>query len=182
MNKKPEAPREPIPQEHPADAPAGWATEQDILAGKSGVSFLLFKGHQPPAIVISNNNSICAALQSSPEHVKLCDPYCGEAHRLAMSSGRIHYKCHAGLNCFAQPVKISRSQNLVVIGGRAFNRRSEYDALVERFLSGDLKWLLSEEVFKTIIFAEAEHLDAVADRVTRAAAGFRQPGQVEVDT
>jgi diguanylate cyclase (GGDEF)-like protein len=182
MNKKPEAPREPIPQEHPADAPPGWATEQDVLAGKSGVSLLLVEGHQPPAIVISNNNSICAALQSSPEHVKLCDPYCGEAHRLAMGSGRIHYKCHAGLNCFAQPVKIGRSQNRAVIGGRAFARRSDYDALVERFLSGDLKSLLSEKVFKNIIFAEAEQLDAVADRVARAAEIFREPGQVEVDT
>ena len=48
------------------------------------MSLLLVDGHQPPAIAVSNNNSICEAFQSSPEHVKLCDPYCGDAHRRAM--------------------------------------------------------------------------------------------------
>ena len=90
-----------IVQEHPEDAPAGWAAVQDKLAATAGLSVLLVDGRQPPALVASNNNSICHAFQSSLEYVSLCDPYCGDAHRRALSAGSaVQYKCHAGLQCF----------------------------------------------------------------------------------
>ena len=38
------------------------------------------EGRQPPSLAIANNNSICQVLQSSQEHARLCDPYCGDAH------------------------------------------------------------------------------------------------------
>ncbi len=62
-----------ILQEHREDAPAGWPEVQDKLAGSMGLSVLLVDGRQPPALVVSNNNSICHAFQTSPEHVGLCD-------------------------------------------------------------------------------------------------------------
>src|SRR5437762_2592764 len=109
-----------IPQEAPEGAPAGWAEVQIAAAESSGISLLLVEGHQPPALTLSNNNSICAALQSSPEHVKLCDPFCGEAHARATAANAItHYRCHAGLQCFAVPVE-SDERDLVAIGVRAF--------------------------------------------------------------
>ena len=37
-----------------------------------------------------------------------------------MSAGTmVEYKCHAGLQCFTQPVEIGNKRNLAVIGGRA---------------------------------------------------------------
>jgi len=108
-----------IVQEHPQDAPAGWVEVQEKLAASSGLSILLVDGRQPPALVASNNNSICHAFQSSLEYVGLCDPYCGDAHRLALSAGStVHYKCHAGLQCFTMPVQIGGEPNLAAIGGR----------------------------------------------------------------
>ena len=172
MVKRPERQNE-IVQEQPADAPHGWSAVQEALASISGLSLLLVEGRQPPAVAISNNNSICQALQSSPEHVGLCDPYCGEAHKRANREGRIHYKCHAGLNCFAEPVRIGRQENLAVIGGRAFAKTGDYDALIERFFSGDLKSLLSDDVFTNIVFANPQQLDELADRVAKAAAKFQ---------
>jgi hypothetical protein len=79
------------PQEHREDAPASWPEIQDSLAAASGLAVLLVDGYQPPAVVVSNNNSICKTFQTSPEHVELCDPYCGAAHsrgrlRLAVSA------------------------------------------------------------------------------------------------
>ena len=65
------------PQEHREDAPHSWPETQDSLAESSGLALLLIDGYQPPAVVVSNNNSICHAFQTSPEHVQLCDPYCG---------------------------------------------------------------------------------------------------------
>ena len=55
----------PIVQEHPEDAPAGWVAVQQKLAATTGLSVLLVDGRQPPALVASNNNSICHAFQSS---------------------------------------------------------------------------------------------------------------------
>src|SRR6266545_2473263 len=168
-------PNEPVEivQEHPEDAPAGWAEVQDKLAAASGLSVLLIDGRQPPALVASNNNSICHAFQSSPEYVGLCDPYCGEAYRRALSAGSaVQYKCHAGLQCFTMPVQIGREQNLAAIGGRAFLSGADYRSLIDRFRAGELNELLGSKPFENVIFAESERLDHLSERLQKAARNF----------
>ena len=158
------------PQEHREDAPPSWPELQDSLAESSALALLLVDGYQPPALVVSNNNSICDALQSSAEHVTLCDPYCGAAHTKATAAGgTVEYKCHAGLTCFAKPVELSGKRNLVVIGGRAFVKSSDYQQLIERFRNGDLQNIASEAVFENILFAEPQRLAELAERLDRAA-------------
>jgi diguanylate cyclase (GGDEF)-like protein len=159
-----------IVQEHPQDAPPGWEPMQDKLAAAAGLSLLLVDGRQPPAILVSHNNSICHAFQSSLKYVGLCDPYCGDAHRRAMSAGTaVEYKCHAGLQCFTMPVQIGKQQNLAVIGGRAFISGADYRSLVERFRAGELNELLEKMPFDNVIFAEPERLQKLAERVDKAA-------------
>ena len=161
------------PQERREDAPPAWQEIQDGLAGSSGLALLLVDGHQPHALVISNNNSICHALQNSPEHVKLCDPYCGRAHAEAMrANGTIEYKCHAGFQCFAKPVELGTKRKLAVIGGRAFLSSADYRQTVERFRSGDLQELAADETFANVIFAETERLDELEERVERSTERF----------
>jgi diguanylate cyclase (GGDEF)-like protein len=158
------------PQEHREDAPHSWPETQDSLAESSGIALLLVDGHQPPAVVVSNNNSICHTFQTSPEHVQLCDPYCGAAHSKAMKAGgTINYKCHAGLSCFAKPVEISGKRNLAVIGGRAFVKSSDYQQLIERFRTGDLQSIASDEVFANILFSDSQRLTELEERVERSA-------------
>jgi diguanylate cyclase (GGDEF)-like protein len=177
----PAGPTPKIIQEQPERAPAAWRETQDSIAGTSGLSLLLVDGIQPPALLISNNNSICQALQSSPEHVGLCDPYCGEAHRRAMSTGTItHYRCHAGLQCFAMPVEIDERRQLAVIGGRAFLTSADYRATAARFREGDLHELLSTDLFSNVIFASEQDLDHAAIRLTEAAAAIDKQAGVEV--
>src|SRR5678815_5178591 len=122
--------RSPIalnPQEHRETAPPAWPEVQDGLAESCGLALLLVDGHQPPAIAISNNNSICHTLQTSPDHVTLCDPYGGLAHSRTMKAGEtIEYQCHAGLHCFARPIEIAGKRKLAVIGGRAFVKSADY--------------------------------------------------------
>ncbi len=143
---------------------------QDKLAAAAGLSLLLVDGRQPPAILVSHNNSICHAFQSSLKYVGLCDPYCGDAHRRAMSAGTaVEYKCHAGLQCFTMPVQIGKQQNLAVIGGRAFISGADYRSLVERFRAGELNELLEKMPFDNVIFAEPERLQKLAERVDKAA-------------
>ena len=158
------------PQEHREDAPPSWPETQDAMAASSGLALLLVDGYQPPAVVVSNNNSICCSLQNSPEHVQLCDPYCGAAHSRALKAGgTVEYKCHAGLSCFAKPVEVGAKRNLAVIGGRAFVKSSDYQQLMERFRTGDLQSLASDEVFANILFSEPQRLNELAERVERSA-------------
>jgi diguanylate cyclase (GGDEF)-like protein len=157
-------------QERREDAPTPWLELQDSLAESSSLALLLVDGHQPPALAVSNNNSICRTLQSSPEHVGLCDPYCGVAHsRATEAGGTVEYKCHAGLSCFAKPVEIAGRRNLAVIGGRAFVSSADYQQAMERFRKGDLQNLAADEVFANIIFSEPQRLEEMAERVDRAA-------------
>jgi len=157
------------PQEHREDAPPSWPEIQDSLAESSALALLLVDGHQPPAVVVSNNNSICHTFQSSPEHAGLCDPYCGTAHARAVKAGDVvEYKCHAGLSCFAKPVELGSKRNLAVIGGRAFLKSSDYQQLMERFRTGDLQEIATEKVFANILFSDPQRLGELADRVDRA--------------
>jgi diguanylate cyclase (GGDEF)-like protein len=169
----PAGPLTDIVQEHREDAPEGWAAVQDELAAASGLSLLLVDGRQPPALVVSNNNSICHAFQSSLEYVGLCDPYCGDAHRRALSAGStVQYKCHAGLQCFTTPVQIRGEENLAVIGGRAFVSGADYRSLVDRFRGGELNDLLACDPFENVIFAEPERLDQLSERLQKAVRNF----------
>ncbi|HEX6649033.1 MAG TPA: diguanylate cyclase [Pyrinomonadaceae bacterium] len=157
------------PQEHREDAPPAWPEIQDSLAESSGLSLLLVDGHQPPAVVVSNNNSICHTFQNSPEHAGLCEPYCGVAHSRAIKAGgTVEYKCHAGLSCFAKPVELSAKRKLAVIGGRAFVKSADYQQLMERFRTGDLQSVASDEVFANLLFSESQRVSEMAERVDRA--------------
>ena len=174
--------RSPIalnPQEHREDAPPGWAEAQDGLAESCGLALLLVDGHQPPAVAISNNNSICQAFQTAPDHATLCDPYCGVAHSRAIKAGgTVEYECHAGLQCFAKPVEIGGGKRkLAVIGGRAFVKSANYQRLMERFRTGDLQSLAtSDELFSNILFADEQRLNELAERVDKSARRFRTAG------
>ena len=166
-----------IVQEHPEDAPPGWLEVQEKLASSLGLSLLLVDGRQPPAVAASNNNSICHAFQSSPEHVRLCDPYCGDAHRRAMSAGAVvHYKCHAGLECFTMPVEIAGEPNLAAIGGRAFLTSADYRSLADRFREGELNELLDRAPFENVIFSEPQRLTQLSAGLEKAVRGFSAPG------
>jgi diguanylate cyclase (GGDEF)-like protein len=171
-----------IVQEHPEDSPAGWALMQEKLAAQSGLSLLTVDGRQPPALVVSNNNSICHAFQSSMEYVGLCDPYCGDAHRRALSAGApVEYKCHAGLQCFTMPVQIGHEQNLAVIGGRAFVNAADYRSLVDRFRNGELNDLLGTEPFTNVIFSDEENLKQLSERLQKAVRQYNSAKQREAE-
>ena len=153
--------------------PNGWTEVQDGLASAAGLSLLLVEGRQPPALAVSNNNSICQAFQSSPAHAHLCQPDCGRAYERASSKGgAVQFRCHAGLHCFAAPVNLGTEKPLTVIGGRCFLRVADYRALAERIRAGDLADLLSAELFANVIFATHQDLDDAAVRVALSAESF----------
>jgi diguanylate cyclase (GGDEF)-like protein len=164
----------PVLAEHREDSPSGWPEAQDNLALTNGFAILLVDGPQPPAVVVSNNNSICETLQSSPKYRRLCDPYCGVAHSKAMEAGTtVEYKCHAGLQCFVTPVEISGREGLAAIGGRTFVKSLDYQTAIERFRAGDLQALASNELFENILFSDRQRVRDFAEVVGRTARRFR---------
>ena len=180
MTTKQRAHTAAIVQEVSERAPNGWPAAQHSIADAAGIALLLVEGHQPPALAIANNNSICEALQSSPDYVSLCDPYCGVAHsRTVAEDAVVHYRCHAGLECFAIPVQIGDEQPLAIIGGRAFASGAEYRKLVERVRTGDLQKLSSDDLFRNVIFADEADLDHAALKVGQAVLAFNKQVQPE---
>lgn len=161
-------------QVQPHDAPANWTDAQNSLAAAAGLSVLLIEGHQPPALAVSNNNSICHAFQTSPKHAHLCDPYCGDAFKRAMEAGDVaYYRCHAGLHCIAMPVELDKKRKLAIIGGRAFLTTADYRALAERIRVGDLQDMLTSELFRNVIFAAQQDLNDLERRVSASIAEFQ---------
>jgi len=161
------------------EAPSGWDERQNALAATTGLALLLVEGHQPPALAVSNNNSICHAFQSSPKHAHLCEPYCGVAYKRARESVTdAHYRCHAGLHCAAVPIEI-QGRKLAVIGGRAFLKSADYRQLGERIRAGDLQDLLSTDLFKNVIFAAQEDLQALRPRVLNLVADYEHNASIE---
>jgi diguanylate cyclase (GGDEF)-like protein len=156
-----------------------WSDQQRRLSEESGLALLLVEGHQPPALVVSNNNSICEAIQSSAEHAALCEPYCGEAHQRALSSaGPTHYRCHAGLHCFATPVQLGNQTGLAMIAGRTFLSAADYRSAAKRFSEGDLSDIPKHGIFDNVIFSSREVLDGLADRLVRTVRDYN--GQITV--
>jgi diguanylate cyclase (GGDEF)-like protein len=154
-------------------SPGEWAETNDRLATESGLSILLLGSQQKTPLAISNNNSICAALQSSAGHKELCEKHCGAAFERAMRAGGIiKYKCHAGMNCFSMPVAIDGEKAMVVLGGRAFESLADYQSFTERVRVGDLEDIFSGELFQNVIFAESHDLDALARKIGNRAAQF----------
>src|SRR6185312_2828427 len=182
MTKESPDPRRVISEEDPHANRFGWAEVQQDLAAKAGLSLLLVEGQQPPQLAVSNNNSICQAIQSSPAHSSLCDPFCGNAHQRALQAGTITaYRCHAGLHCFAAPVQIGAKNDLAVIGGRAFLEISEYRNAIERFRTGDLKDLFTQETFDNVIFGTHSRMDQLVDNLGRTLRDYNGSMQTEVE-
>jgi diguanylate cyclase (GGDEF)-like protein len=147
-----------------------WEEAQGELCARTGLALLLVEGRQPPQLTACNNNTICQTFQSSPAHSHLCEPYCGEAHQRARAAGgRTDYRCHAGLNCFAIAFEPRKGRSLAVIGGRAFLSAADYRALAERFRTGDLRELLSDDLFRNVLFTTRDGLDQLSAGVAEAA-------------
>ncbi|MDQ4121973.1 MAG: diguanylate cyclase [Acidobacteriota bacterium] len=143
-----------------------WQQTQDALAERAGLSVLLVEGHQPPALAVSNNNSICRVVQSSQTHAERCEPFCGAAYQKTLEAGKpINYRCHAGLYCVAAPVE-NEEKPLVAIVGRAFLKTSDYRDLTERIFLGDWQNLPEIELFENInLSASLKDLEKLAERL-----------------
>ncbi|HWP44238.1 MAG TPA: diguanylate cyclase [Blastocatellia bacterium] len=140
-----------------------WLRLQRSLAAKNNISLTTISRDGAVIGRIENDNSICKAMRVSPEHARLCAADCSKAFADATEQGAtVGYRCHAGLHCFAIPVRVDRQQ-LVVLGGRAFTRSSEYAEFLTRY--ADMEAVQTGDCLRSIHFISTAELRSTAELV-----------------
>ena len=139
----------------------------DELAEKSGLAIVM-TDELSPALSKSNNNSMCEMLYNSEKFAPECEKFCGKAFERATEAGEIiAYKCYAGLNCLAVPVK-KEEKKLVVIVGRTFTKADDYRNATERAIEGDWRQFPANEFFENILLSNSsETLEKLARQVQK---------------
>jgi len=73
---------------------------------------------------------LCRLLASSPEGAARCANWCGRSGAEAREGNRtVFYRCHAGLHCFAAPVRVAGRAEASILGGRGLERAADVDAI-----------------------------------------------------
>ncbi|MEP7039375.1 MAG: PocR ligand-binding domain-containing protein, partial [Acidobacteriota bacterium] len=128
-----------------------WKEIQSNLADGNGMAVIVVDENSK-VIDEANNNSICKILYSSAEFSSECDKFCGKAFEMANRAGKtVEYKCYAGLECRAVPVKIDEKIKFAAIVGRAFTKTSNYREAAERAFSGDWKKFPLTKFFENVL-------------------------------
>jgi diguanylate cyclase (GGDEF)-like protein len=142
-----------------------WKEIQDKLANEGGVSVITVDENSS-VLTESNDNSICQVLYNSEEFAPCCAKYCGKAFAMATEAKKtIEYKCYAGLNCQAVPVKKDDKQ-IVAIVGRTFLKSQDYRIATQRAISGDWKNFSRTKFFENVILSgSSKHLELVAAKL-----------------
>ncbi len=151
-----------------------WENLQDALAEKNGLAIVLVD-EDSSAVLQSNNNSMCRALYNSHEFAPECAKFCGRAFEMANEAGvAVDYKCYAGLNCKAVPMK----ENTAAIIGRTFLKAEDYRVATQRAISGDWKGFAPSAFFENVLLSgSTKNLDSLANRLQK----LREDEQIALD-
>lgn len=118
-------------------------------------------------VAAANDNSICRILTESDEFAPDCKRYCGQVFNRAVRSPKpLKFRCHAGLDCIAVPVKVAGHPPLVAITGRAFTKADEYRKATERAITGDWRHLPPTRFFENVL------LSSTSQALEKAAKGI----------
>ena len=151
------------------------------IAGSEGVAVVVVEDDQMGIVAEANDNSICRILTESDEFAPDCRRYCGQVFNRAVRSPKpLKFRCHAGLDCIAVPVKVAGHTPLVAITGRAFTKADEYRKATERAITGDWRHLPPTRFFENVLLSSTgQALEKAAKKVldlsdrTAEAAGAR---------
>lgn len=139
----------------------------------SDIALLAVSGQQPPSLAQVNQNSFCHAIQSSPGHAHLCEPFCGQAfYRALENNGAESYRCHAGFNCRVVRIAPRHGRQIAVIAGRTFTESDTYRKLEQRVLHGDLRDLASGGLFDRIHLLSKRDYEQTIERVIGVLKGY----------
>jgi len=107
--------------------PIGWGPVQESLGRIANLSLLTFDagGRELAATGVPE---LCRLIGTDPEGERRCASWCGRHSELAARENRtIFYRCHAGLQCFATPVRVAGRAAGSLLGGRTLERAADVD-------------------------------------------------------
>ena len=137
----------------------------DRVAEENGVAIVVLDENSRE-VSVSNNNSICRALTSSPEFLPKCAEYCGVAYRNTEFGQEFDYKCHAGLTCRAVPV-VDRGKRFVTIVGRTYTSADDYRDATEKAISGEWRDFPANEFFENVLLDSAAGIDKAISELSK---------------
>ncbi len=152
-----------------------WQDIQDRLANESGLAVVLIDGEGLSAVSASNNNSICKTLISSDQSAQ-CQLFCGSVFaNTADQKEAVKYKCHAGLECVAVPIRSPDKKYLVAILGRAFTTAKDYREATEKAVSGEWTKFPPTKFFDNILLTNSRlNIDELGKKLSTLSEGDRQ--------
>lgn len=151
-----------------------WQSIQDRLAESNGLAIVIAT-EDSPELAKSNNNSVCQVLYNSQEFAPKCAKFCGRAFEMATEAEKpVGYKCHAGLNCLAVPVKTETKQ-FVAIVGRTFLKAEDYRNATTRAISGDWQKFPPTKFFENVLLSSStKNLETVARQLEKLSAAEKE--------
>lgn len=155
------------------DVPQEWLETQRALARSTNLALVTIGRRNGIIGEADNNTSICESFLARPDKARQCDQFCGRARERALRAGEtITYRCHAGLHCFAAPIRDGQDSP-VVIGGRVFISARDYREFIEREQQSEVK--ADPAICRNLKFTdEAELLHAARFILSRAREVFEQ--------
>lgn len=144
------------------------------IAESEGMAVVLVSDSSMAARTACNDNSICSMLSSSDEFSAKCQRYCGRVYDKAVSTDKPQrYRCHAGLDCIAVPLKLKGRKPLVAITGRAFTKADEYRKATVRAISGDWRGFPPTGFFENVLLSSSSY------SIEKAARKIAEMGKAE---
>ncbi len=142
-----------------------WQMIEDSFAADGSVAIVVVD-EESSDLAKSNNNSMCDVLYNSEDFAPECAKFCGKAFDWATEAEKtVEYKCYAGLNCLAVPVKLETKQ-LVAIVGRTFMKADDYRSATTRAISGDWQKFPPTKFFENVLLSSSmRNLEKAAERL-----------------
>jgi diguanylate cyclase (GGDEF)-like protein len=133
------------------------------IADENGLAIIVVD--ETAAVAKANNNSICEHLYASEEFAPRCAEFCGRAFEMAAKAGKpVPYRCHAGLDCLAVPLRSEKP--LAAIVGRTFSKGENFEQATERAFKGDWQKFPQAAFFENVLISgSAKSLEKAARRV-----------------
>ena len=105
---------------------AQWGKIQDSLARITGLTFTTV-GREGKILAEGGENRLCRLLAGSPGGKDLCRNSCLlEADKARRGKGVVHFRCQAGLQCFAVPILVEGSPVAATLGGRILDKAPDF--------------------------------------------------------
>lgn len=124
----------------------------DEITAASGMAVVIVD-RNTQVVAMSNDNSICRALNPPDTFVGPCAQDCGRAFERTKEAGApVDFECHAGLQCRFVPL-IASSKQLVAITGRTFVKASNYRQATARAINGDWSSFPPTKIFENVILS-----------------------------